>query len=227
MAQPQMTEEQLQESYITQMGDDLGSAFSALERELTWMNWRWMQFRILFEDKPSRIDLLNQSASFFFYVVHQAIFENTLLGIARLTAGPNAGGQVALTIQRLPDLVHPEIRAEVQALVDESISAAKFALDWRNNHIAHRSLKRAVGGEKVMPLPDATREKVEKAFGTLTATLNRVERFYCKGTTAYNFPPLDGAKALLYVLSDGITRREERAAAWRRNEKYPAPAADI
>ena len=36
-----------------------------------------------------------------------------------------------------------------------------------------------------------------------------MERFYCKGVTAYEYPPLEGARALLYVLSDGIVRREE------------------
>lgn len=78
-----------------------------------------------------------------------------------------------------------------------------------------------------LPLPAATRDNVEKAFGALRAVLNCVERFYCKGVTAYEYPPLEGARALLYVLSDGIVRREERAAAWRRNEKYPAPDSDI
>jgi AbiU2 len=223
----QMTDEQLHESYVAKMGEELGQTFSALERELTWMYWRWMQHRALFGEKRKRIDLLNETASFFFYIVNEVFFENAILGIARLTAGKNSGGRAALTVQRLPDLVDPQLRVELQPLVDEAVSAAKFALDWRNNHIAHRSLKRVLGDEKVTPLPAATRDNVEKAFGALRAVLNCVERFYCKGVTAYEYPPLEGARALLYVLSDGIVRREERAAAWRRNEKYPAPDSDI
>lgn len=224
---PQFTDEQIRDSYIAKMGVELGQTFYALEHELTWMYWRWRQYRILFGEKPDRVDLLNQSASFFFFVVHQVLFEDTLLGIARLTAGKNSGGQLALTIQRLPELVDAHIRVELQALVDEAISTAKFALDWRNNHIAHRSLKRVLGDEKVKPLPAASRENIEKALEALRAILNSVERFYCKGTTAYGSGSLDDAKALLYVLSDGIARREERSEAWERNEKYPAPERDI
>ena len=62
----QMTDEQLHESYVAKMGEELGQTFSALERELTWMYWRWMQHRALFGEKPKRIDLLNETASFFF-----------------------------------------------------------------------------------------------------------------------------------------------------------------
>lgn len=216
----QLTAEETRDSYIAKMGEELGRVFHAVAQDLTWMHWRWRQHRVLFGEKPERIDLMNQSASFFFYLVQQVFFEDTLLGISRLTAGKNSGGHVALTIQQLPELVAAQIRPEVQTLVDDAVSAAAFAVEWRNNHIAHRNLKRALG-EKVKALPDATREKVENALEALRAVLNCVERSYCKAITAYDSPPLEGAKALLQVLSDGIARREERQAAWLRGESGP------
>ena len=57
---------EVEDEYLEVMGPELGALFHALYLELVWVHWRWKQFRILFGDKPSRIDLLNASAPFFF-----------------------------------------------------------------------------------------------------------------------------------------------------------------
>jgi hypothetical protein len=69
------------------MGKDLGELFHATSSELTWIHWRWRQYRTLFGEKQSRIDLLNEAAPLFFRIVHNVFFEDTLLAIARLV-GP-------------------------------------------------------------------------------------------------------------------------------------------
>jgi hypothetical protein len=69
------------------MGSDLGELVTALDVELTWLFLRWLQFRKLYVDRPSRIETLNRTASFFFWLVQHVFFEDTILGISRL-AGP-------------------------------------------------------------------------------------------------------------------------------------------
>ena len=46
--------------YIRAMGRELGELFHATSSELTWIHWRWKQYRTLFGEKQSRIDLLNK-----------------------------------------------------------------------------------------------------------------------------------------------------------------------
>ncbi|MGA8871039.1 MAG: hypothetical protein WB460_07870 [Candidatus Acidiferrales bacterium] len=222
----QMTEEQMQDSYVAQMGEELGQLFHALEHDLTWIHWRWKQLRILFGDKPSRVDLLNQSASFFFYLVQRVFFEDTLLGIARLVSSEKSAGHEVLTIRRLEKLVSDQIRPEVSALIERTKDAAKFAVDYRNNLIAHRNLALSLHRDD-HTLPDATREQVEAALGALRDVLNCVEGHYCHAHSVYDSPSPHDAEELLQVLRDGIARREERYAAWNRGENVPAPEGDI
>jgi AbiU2 len=222
----QLTEEQVQNSYVARMGEELGRLFHALEHDLTWMHWRWKQLKILFGDKPSRAELLNQSAPFFFYLVQRVFFEDTLLGIARLVSGEKSAGHEVLTIRRLEKLVNDQIRPEVSTLIGRAKDAAKFALDYRNNLIAHRNLALSLHKNN-QTLPEATREQVEAALGALRDVLNCVEGHYCNAHSIYDSPALHDARELLYVLRDGIARRKERHAAWNRGENVPAPEGDI
>lgn len=73
--------------YTERMGKDLGELFHATSSELTWIHWRWRQYRTLFGEKQSRIDLLNEAAPLFFRILHNVFFQDTLLVIARLV-GP-------------------------------------------------------------------------------------------------------------------------------------------
>jgi hypothetical protein len=67
-----MEVDQVLEGYVKEMGSELGPIFHAVSNELTWVHWRWNQYRILFGEKPSLIELLNESAPFFFvsYKIH-------------------------------------------------------------------------------------------------------------------------------------------------------------
>jgi hypothetical protein len=222
----QLTEEQTRDSYVAKMGHELGSLFHALERDLTWMHWRWRQLRILFADKPSRVDLLNKSAPFFFYLVQRVFFEDTLLGIARLVSSEKPAGREVLTIRRLEKLVNDQMRPEVLALIERAKDAAKFAVDYRNNLIAHRNLALSLRADG-QTLPEATREQVEAALEAFRDVLNFVEGHYCNAHSLYDGSALGDARQLLYVLRDGIARQEERRAAWNRGENVPAPEGDI
>jgi len=220
-----MTEDQTRDSYIAKMGEQLGRVFHALDHDLTWMQWRWRQLRILFEDKPSRVDLLNESAPFFFYLVQRVFYEDTLLGIARLVSGEKSAGHEVLTIRRLEKLVNDPIRPEVRALIERAKDASKFAVIYRNTLIAHRNLEQSLR-TKNKSLPGVTSQQVEASLGALQNLMDCVERHYCNASSRAG-PALGDAKELLYVLRDGIERRNERREAWNRGENVPAPPSEI
>lgn len=208
--------------YLQVMGPDLGPLFHALYVELTWTHWRWRQFRTLFGDKSSRVDLLNQSAPLFFRIVQDVLFEDTLLSISRLAGAARSLGKPNLSIERLPRLMKD---TQLEAAIAEHVAYAQidaaFAKDWRNRRIAHRDLRLVLGGAE-KPLSSASREQVDGSLASLRDTLNAVQEAYDDSSTAYDFQPGAGdAESLLYVLRDGMRFDADRRERWERGEVHP------
>src|SRR5579863_4786423 len=99
------------------MGRDLGALHHALSAELVWLNWEWLQFTELYASKESRIQLMNESAPFFFAVVQRALWQNALLSLARLAGPPRSAGKDNLSITRLEGAIQDAmLRRKVQRL---------------------------------------------------------------------------------------------------------------
>lgn len=215
----QQTDDEVLVGQIAAMGPELGNLYHAISKEVSSLHWRWGEYRVLFAEKPSRIDLMNQSAPFFFSVVHDSIFESTLIGIARLVGPPFSVGKPNLTIRRFQALItDASLKAEIAALVDQSETAAEFAIDWRNRQIAHRDLHLALNVSS-NPLPAATREKVDLALSALHQVLGKIEVAYFHSATIHARSPW-GAKALLTLVQGGLLREQEKRDCWDRLERH-------
>jgi AbiU2 len=218
--QPQQTDDQVLANNVSAMGPELGTLYHAISNELATLHWRWQQYRELFGEKPSRFDWMNQSASFFFHVFHDMAFESTILGIARLVGPPKSAGNQVVSIQRFISFIADDgLRADVAALVEDSRTAADFAMQWRHRRIAHLDLELALRNVPVEPLPEATRANVEAALASLRAVMGRIERAYCKSSTAYAKSPW-GAQTLLYYVRGGVLRENEKRECWNRGERH-------
>ncbi|MBI2586400.1 MAG: hypothetical protein HYW28_11125 [Rhodospirillales bacterium] len=205
------TAEVAKAEYIKIMGEPLGVVFHALWQDLAWLHHKWEQYVQLFGTKPSRVDLLNSAAPRFFRVIQDALFEDTVLHITRLTDPPKSSGRENLTIQRLPALVqNDDVRKTVSDLVEWTIRETQFCRDWRNRRIAHRDLGLAIE-QGAVPLELASLEKIKKGLSAIADVLNAVDSHYRDSTTVFDIG-LDrgGAVSLLYVLDDGIKAEAER-----------------
>jgi len=203
--------EETKAEYVLKMGQELGPLFYALWCEVVHVNWTWNEYLELFGTKPSRLELLNKSAAFFFRTVQNVFWDNTLLHIARLTDPPKSCGKDNLSIQKLPGLVSAELRPSIQAFVAVAIEKSEFSRDWRNRHIAHKDLKLALKEELAIPLKVASREKVNEALRAIEEVLNAVSRPYTRSTSIFNKSLVSsGAEHLIYVLDDGLRMEKER-----------------
>ena len=215
------TYEEMQAHYIEKMGRELGELFKATSDELSWIHWRWSQYRILFGEKPSRIDLSNEGAPFFFQIIHNVLFEDTMLGIARIVGPSKSMGKANLTIQRFPDyLTDPELKAQIEALVEVAKKSCEFTIDWRHRRLAHRDLALALNDPKVTPLTPATRAQVEEALSALREILGCIEGKYSNAHTAYSAPVPGDARQLLYYIKMGMLRERDKRACWKRGELH-------
>jgi hypothetical protein len=204
--------DEIRQRNIAIMGEDLGDLFTALSADFLWMCIRWEQFTKLYVEKPSRLVVLNRSAPFFFWVIQQVLWEDTLLGIARLAGPTKSAGKDNLSLKRVvPFLTDGGLRSRVEDSLAVLKSKADFAFEFRNRHIAHRDLGLSLGNSP-KPLPSARVTDVDEALDALAAVLNEIENHYSRGTTtAYKHPSLlHDAEELLFLLKAGIRREDIR-----------------
>jgi hypothetical protein len=211
--------EEAQIEYIRCMGEPLGKLYSSLWQEVSWLNFKWIEYVELFGTKPSRIELLNKAAPAFFRMLQDLLLEDTIIHVARLTDPPKSVGKENLTVQALPPLIaDPQVSKNVADLVQTAIDASYFCRDWRNRHIAHRDLKLA-NEEGATPLESASRQQMKQAIEAIAEVLNAVSSHYSESTTVFDIGGLPGgASLLLYVLDDGIKAQKERQERLKRGE---------
>ena len=206
-----LSAEDIRKKHLNTLGPELGPVYNALYNKCAWLHIKWQQYIELYGTKPERIDLLNRAAGLFFRVVQDSLWEDTLLHLTRLTGPPRSAGKDNLTVQRLPTLIADEkFRIEIQNLVKAAVDETAFAKDWRNRHIAHDDLARAIKDPKAKMLAPASRKHVKDALRAISRILERINEFYFKSTVFFDHisTTADGAESLLYVIRDGVEAEE-------------------
>lgn len=204
------TAEESKQHYIEQLGDELGSVFYALYNELVWQHVKWNEYEELFGTKQSRIELINRVSPLFFKIAQDALWDDSLLNIARITDPPKSAGKHNLTIQKLPDLVEEELKDKVLSSVNKAIEKSSFCRDRRNRKLAHKDLSLALK-DTAKPLEPASRKNVGDALSSIATVLNTVVNHYMDTTIFFDIPSSPGGvNSLLYVLDDGLKAEEAR-----------------
>src|SRR6476620_814881 len=109
--------EEIEAEYIHVLGPELGPYFHALYVDVVWLEDKWHEFRELYGASEARVDLLNAAAPYFFGTLHDALFENLLLHLSRLTDKSIMGGKQNVSVLGLAAMVADEsFRVEVESL---------------------------------------------------------------------------------------------------------------
>jgi hypothetical protein len=208
----EITPDQARQQYIDAMGEELGVVYHALWNEVVILYGNWQEYVELFGTNPSRIELMNRAAGSFFHWLQDRLWDDTLLHIARVTDSPKTAGRENLTIRQLLESVdRDDVTRDVAPSVDRAVQLAGFAKDWRNRRIAHTDLELRLQRAGVKPLEAASRAVVWDALRALSDVLNAISSAYMDSTTAFEgVGRINGAVALLHVVSDGLRFNEER-----------------
>ena len=214
MSQSKTADESKQE-YVQLMGEPLGKIFHALWQEVAWLYTKWGEYVALYGTKPGRIDLMNKSAPRFFRIVHDSLWEETLMHIARLTDPAETGKKEKkenLSIQRLLLMAPDEtLKQTLKEKIETAKSKSEFCRDWRNRRIAHIDLQLAIE-DGINPLQSASRVAVKGALSAIVDVLNTVTLHYNDSTTIFDVSNgYGGGESLLHVIDDGLKMDEERA----------------
>ena len=224
----QSAEEQ-KKANLAAMGEELGTLYSALWKELAIGYVYWLEYVDLFGTKNSRIEMLNQAAPMFFRMIQDELWGMMLLNLARMTDPPFSMGRkdkANLSLRALPDLVKDTgLKSSVAELIDKALKATEFARDWRDRLIAHRDRGIALN-TATTPLKDASRAQVKEALASLAAVLNALALHFFKSETHFDRTVRhNGAETLLYLLDEGLRSREERLERMRSGRGMEADFA--
>lgn len=217
MADTQASNE-VENEHITKLGPDLGPVFHVLWNDRAWLVVKWQEYREMFGSGAEQVELLN-SASLFFQIVQDTLWQDILLHLCRMTDPPKSMGRENLTLRSLPDLISdPAFGAEVAPLVEQAIEATAFARDWRNRHIGHRDLALALKSG-MQPLASASEVQVSAALSAIHAVLNRISERLLDSTLAGDvITPFTGAATLMLLLRNGIEARDARRKRLGKDE---------
>lgn len=216
------SEQEVEQEHLQAFGPTVGPLYHALHNEVTWLHAKWLEYRKLYAQSEKRIDLLNETAAFFFRVVQDVLWEDVLLHIARLTDPRKQGPFENLTLCRLPEAVPDQCLAkELRELVKNALDRSQFARQWRNKRLAHSDLSLAIDA-KAAPLPGVSRQHVENALSCFRRILNRLQVSYLDGEVAYqHFLTNEDADALVHHLA--VAARSEERQRQRLEEGKPLP----
>jgi hypothetical protein len=124
---------QVREKHLRDMGPDLGPVYHELWNEVTWLHAKWNQYRQLFGHSRQRVELLNEVASHFFRIVQDALWDDVILHLARLTDPLRSRGKANLSLRKLPEVISDAtLKKDVGSLIEVALSTSLFVRDLRN-----------------------------------------------------------------------------------------------
>lgn len=161
------------------------------------------EYKEVFTNDQSQIDLLNQTGQMFFVRLHHFYWTIFISTVARFLDPPKSFGQENLSFQQLIPLAKGYPFADELSLkLEEAQTSSKHLLQIRHKFIAHRDLKQAL-------LPDDAALRVELAtieevYSLLGNCLNLFYEHIEKSSSHYTpYLTQSGARSVLSHLRKG------------------------
>lgn len=191
---------------------EIDEIYEALKTEITWMHGRWIVYRQLFAESEKRIDLLNESASTFFYIIQDVLLGEIQVSLSKLTDPASSGKFDNLSLEQLQARVEAKgqqkLAVQLRQLLDDLQSKSKPFRAWRNKQLAHLDLKTAMKSS-LNPLPGISRQMIEEALSSVRDYMNEIEGHYHDSTFGYeHFMMLTDGEALVAKLKYGLRYEE-------------------
>jgi hypothetical protein len=212
---------------------DVSEIFEELKKEIVWLHARWILFNQLYGGSERRIDLLNETAGTFFYVVQETFQADVYIALSKLSDPAVKGRFGNLSLEQLQARVDEQndldLSDRTRALLDEFLTKCAPFRVWRNKTLAHSDLDTALQRE-ANPLPPTSRQMIHEALETLRKYMNDIEGHYDDSETGYEhfiMRASDG-DSLVHLLKAGLRYNElvsEEVISWdddRQSEWFDA-----
>lgn len=197
---------------------ELQPIWNALTPEITWLHGRWIIYRQLFGTSPKRIEMLNEAAGTFFFVIQAVLLDEVQLTLGKLGDPAEQGRNRNMTLASLRDIVmqlgHSNLCRRLDVLLSTFDERCNRIRVRRNKRLAHYDFETLMNARSE-PLEGASRQEIEDALASLREFVNEIERHFTNGMTAYeHFMLRDDGEALVATIMRGL-RYEELARTQR------------
>jgi len=206
------TGEELKQIRINILGNDFGLLYDSLYNEIISIEHKWIEFKELFGEKESRFEIMNKTAPYFFYIIQNVLWENLVLGIARITDPISTSGKKNATIIAIPYyLTDLNFKTKIENIIKEIEDRADFCRDWRNRIISHKDLILSIDPQNAKPLKTATRLKFKEVLAQIRELINAIELKYFNQRVGFEYLESEnGALNLLHYLESGMKYKKEQ-----------------
>jgi len=79
---------------------ELSSQFRPLFKDIFWLGMKWHEYATLFGEK-SNFELLHRTASYFFQIIDDTMWDDMILHLSRLVGPEKSAGKEDLTVRRI------------------------------------------------------------------------------------------------------------------------------
>ena len=160
------------------------------------------------------VEVLNEAAPDFFWMTRDALMENVLLALCRLTDPPSVGKNQNLCIGQLaihPEVAMvPELATQVSAFSEVARQATAFARIRRDKCLAHRDLPHALRVDD-NAMSTYTRRDVAAAMCAIAEVLNVIQQHRTGDDVCFGDVSGFGDSHLLFQhLRAGLASERER-----------------
>ena len=201
---------------ITPPRESLADLHAKLEVELVWIYAKWRQFESVFAAPSPDIEVLNATAPDFFVQARDALIDDVLLSLCRVTdPARDRRGFENFSLGQLAE--HPDVQAlsglaqEVAQLIAEADTRVNFARQRRNKRLAHSDLPTVLRAED-NPLLPYKRSDVNAALAAISAVVSRIQ-LHLTGCDGYYDDAVgfgDGHRLFQYLRAGMAAERERR-----------------
>ena len=187
--------------------------FEKLKSEIIWIHGRWIIYRQIFAKSQRRIDLLNECASTFFYVIQNVLIGEVQISLSKLMDPAQTRGSENLSLKTLYEKIALEGDVELTRRLNGVLERLRIQCEpfrtWRNKRLAHLDLKASLESE-LNPLPGVSREMIEEGLVLVRLFMNEIERAYLDSETGYEHFILDhgDGDGLIAMLRYGLRYKE-------------------
>lgn len=194
------------------MPSEIYEVFQELKTEIIWLHGRWIVYTQLYDFSEKRIDLINECAPNFFYIIQDILLGEIIISLSKLTDLSSSHGFDNLSFEQL------QLRVDLQKEKNLSNTLRKLLDDlhkkcqpfrlWRNKRLAHLDLTTAMKSS-LSPLPGISKNMIEGALELIREYMNTIERYYLQSETGYeHFLMQADGEALISMLKYGLRYEE-------------------
>lgn len=190
----------------------LDNVFEKVRSEVILLHGWWITYRQLYGISKERVELLNECAGFFFYLIQNALMDGAQLILTKLSDPAKTFGKKNMSLELICEIVKELGEDELFSSLNERLlhyrELCSTFKKHRDKRIAHNDFETFVN-ETSEPLPGISRAMVEEALRELRSFMNQVDKYYMDTEMGYEyFNTLNGGDAFMEILKRGLRYEE-------------------